>query len=242
VYDVSTTTAEQGSASGPSRAVLLVDDHRDLRRVVRDRLVADGFHVTECETGEQGLALLEQRSFDAVVLDVHLPGIDGFAVLRTIRQNSHIPVVLLTAAGDETDRVLGLEIGADDYVVKPFSSRELVARIRAVLRRSQSPMSAVPLEFGQLRIDLAARVVTLRDEPLTLTPRSFDLLAFLAARPGRAFTRDQLLQHVWQSDPEWQNGATVTEHVHRLRRQIEDNPDAPVHLITVRAKGYRFDP
>jgi DNA-binding response OmpR family regulator len=229
------------TAAGPGTA-LIIDDHEEIRRVVRDRLSASGFTVIEASTGEAGLELLAQYGVDVIVLDVHLPGIDGFAVLRTIRQTSHVPIVLLTAAGEEMDRVLGLEMGADDYVVKPFSSRELVARVRAVLRRSQPAVSTAPLEFGDLSIDLAARSVTLKGQALTLTPRSFDLLSFLAGKPGRTFSRDELLQHVWQSEPEWQNGATVTEHIHRLRRQIEDNPDAPVHLITVRAKGYRFDP
>jgi two-component system response regulator ResD len=223
---------------------LLVDDHEDVRRLVKDRLVANGFEVAEAATGEAALDMLASRSFDVVVLDVHLPGVDGFSVLRTIRQTSQTPVVLLTAAGDEMDRVLGLEIGADDYVVKPFSPRELVARVRAVLRRTKQEQDQpqATIAVGDLVIDLAARTVTLKGEVLVLTPRSFDLLAFLAARPGRTFSRDELLQKVWKSEPEWQNAATVTEHIHRLRRQIEENPDAPLHLMTVRGSGYRFDP
>jgi DNA-binding response OmpR family regulator len=222
--------------------VLLVDDDDDVRRVVRDRLLGNGFQVFEATSGEDGLSLLDTHDVDAVLLDVHLPGIDGFAVLRSIRLLGHVPVILLTAAGDETDRVLGLELGADDYVVKPFSARELVARVRAVLRRSQSGNDRPVIAHGDLVIDTAARQVTLRGEALTLSPRSFDLLVFLATRPGRAFTRDELLQQVWRSEPEWQNIATVTEHMHRLRRQIEPNPERPVHLMTVRGSGYRFDP
>jgi two-component system response regulator RegX3 len=163
-------------------------------------------------------------------------------VLRAIRLTSQMPVVMLTAAGDEMDRVLGLEIGADDYIVKPFSSRELVARLRAVLRRSQPTVINTVLEFDDLRIDTSARLVVVRGEPVALTPRAYDLLAFLATHPGRTFSRDELLVDVWKSEPDWQNGATVTEHMHRLRRLLELNPDHPRHLITVRAKGYRFDP
>jgi two-component system phosphate regulon response regulator PhoB len=220
---------------------LLIDDNDDTRRLVRERLLAAGFTVLEAGSGEEGLATLGSSTVDVVVLDVNLPGLDGFAVLRAIRVTSQVPVVLLTASGDETDRVLGLEIGADDYVVKPFSSRELVARVRAVLRRS-SPATPNPvLTYGDIVIDTASRVVTVRGEVITLTSRTFDLLSFLSARPGTTFSREELLQQVWKSEPEWQNVATVTEHVHRLRRQIEDNPDSPRHLVTVRGNGYRFD-
>ncbi len=222
--------------------MLLVDDDDDVRRVVRDRLVSNGFQVVEATSGEDGLAVLDTEAVDAVLLDVHLPGIDGFAVLRSIRLLGHVPVILLTAAGDETDRVLGLELGADDYVVKPFSARELVARVRAVLRRAHAGSDKPVLTHGDLIIDTSARSVVVRGEPQTLSPRAYDLLVFLAARPGRAFTRDELLQQVWRSEPEWQNIATVTEHVHRLRRAIEPNPERPVHLVTVRGSGYRFDP
>jgi DNA-binding response OmpR family regulator len=231
-----------GGGTTTGATVLLVDDDDDVRRVVRDRLLGNGFQVVEATSGEDGLSLLDTNDVDAVLLDVHLPGIDGFAVLRSIRLLGHLPVILLTAAGDETDRVLGLELGADDYVVKPFSARELVARVRAVLRRSQSGNDRPVIAHGDLVIDTSARQVTVRGEALTLSPRSYDLLVFLAARPGRAFTRDELLQQVWRSEPEWQNIATVTEHVHRLRRQIEPNPERPVHLMTVRGSGYRFDP
>ncbi len=234
--------ADGNTTNATGSTALLIDDHEDIRRIVRERLLASGFTVLEAGTGEEGIELLESHSVDVVVLDVHLPGIDGFAVLRHIRATTQVPVVLLTAAGDETDRVLGLEIGADDYVVKPFSARELVARVRAVLRRSQPNTPSVLLEYGDLVIDTAARVVTLKGEVLVLTPRSFDLLAFLAGRPGRTFTREDLLQQVWKSEPEWQNVATVTEHIHRLRRQIEENPESPTHLVTVRGNGYRFDP
>jgi two-component system response regulator ResD len=223
--------------------VLLVDDHIDVRRVLRDRLTAHGFTVLEAGSGEQGLELLDQHVVHAVVLDVHLPGMDGFAVLRAIRNRTDVPVVMLSAATEEADRVLGLELGADDYVVKPFSSRELVARIRAVMRRAQSSSNPVAsLQFAEVLVDPTARTVTRNGEVVFLTPRSFDLLVFLMTHPGRTFSRDELLINVWLTEPEWQNAATVTEHVHRLRRSLEENSDQPRHLVTVRAKGYRFDP
>ncbi len=231
-----------GSTTTSAGTVLLVDDDDDVRRVVRDRLSANGFQVVEATSGEAGLSLLDEHDIDAVLLDVHLPGLDGFAVLRSIRLLGHVPVILLTAADEETDRVLGLELGADDYVVKPFSARELVARVRAVLRRSQHGNDKPVIAHGDLTIDTSARQVSVRGEVLTLSPRAYDLLVFLAARPGRAFSRDELLQQVWRAEPEWQHVATVTEHVHRLRRQIEPSPERPVHLVTVRGSGYRFDP
>jgi len=232
-----------GSTPTPARTALLVDDQADVRRIVRDRLLAHGFAVLEAGSGEHGLQLLDEHVVHAVVLDVHLPGMDGFAVLRTIRQRSEVPVVLLSAANEEADRVLGLELGADDYVVKPFSSRELVARVRAVMRRAQSTSNpTVPLQFNRVHIDTAARTVTRDGAAVFLTPRSFDLLVFLLMHPGRTFSRDELLVNVWLSEPDWQNAATVTEHMHRLRRALEESPEHPRHLVTVRAKGYRFDP
>ncbi len=230
-----------GTNTTTSSVALLIDDNSDIRRLVRDRLVAAGFTTFEAESGEDGLAILATSRVDVVVLDVDLPGLDGFAVLRAIRQTSLVPVLLLTAAGDEADRVLGLEIGADDYVVKPFLPRELVARVRGLLRRVAPAAPNPVLTFGNIVIDTAARLVTVRAQVIPLTSRAFDLLAFLTARPGQAFTREELLQQVWHSEPEWQNVATVTEHVHRLRRGIEANPDSPRHLVTVRGNGYRFD-
>ena len=155
---------------------------------------------------------------------------------------------ILTGADHEADKVLGLELGADDYVLKPFSARELVARVRAVLRRAApSPTTTAVgdervLSFRRLRIDTAARTAAVEGNVLTLTPREFDLLVFLCTAPGKAFSREDLLREVWHSEPEWQNVSTVTEHVHRLRRQIELDPGSPTHLITVRGSGYRFDP
>ena len=227
---------------------LLIDDLDEIRRTVRERMSANGFRVIEADSGEGGLAALASHAVDVVVLDVGLPGLDGFAVLRAIRETSNVPVIMLTGADHEADKVLGLELGADDYVLKPFSARELVARVRAVLRRATpvEPMASTDqsrlLTFRRLSIDTAARTATVDGTLLTLTPREFDLLVFLCSSPGKAFTREDLLREVWNSEPEWQNVSTVTEHVHRLRRQIEVDPSSPTHLITVRGSGYRFDP
>jgi DNA-binding response OmpR family regulator len=235
-----------GTNGSDAPLALLIDDLEDIRRVVRERLLANGINVIEARSGEAGLEALATHPIDVVVLDVGLPGIDGFAVLRSIRQTSQVPVVMLTGADEEADRVLGLEMGADDYVVKPFSARELVARVRAVLRRTQAQSAVtatVPaMTFRRLTVDTSARVASVEGTPLPLTPREFDLLVFMCSAPGKSFSREDILRGVWQSDPEWQNVATVTEHIHRLRRHIESDAANPTHLITVRGSGYRFDP
>jgi two-component system phosphate regulon response regulator PhoB len=231
-----------GGNEARSTAVLLIEDDADVRRFVHERLSAQGFTVSEAPSGERGLEVFETQRFDVVLLDVHLPGIDGFAVLRSIRRTSQVPVLLLTAASDEADRVLGLEIGADDYIIKPFLPRELVARIRAVLRRARPVENVAVMTFGSLVIDPHAREVLLDGQLVKLTGREFDLLGFMAASPRRAYTREQLLQQVWNSEASWQNVATVTEHIHRLRRRIEADPATPRFLVTVRGAGYRFDP
>ena len=232
----------EGGSDERVSAVLLIEDDTDVRRFVHERLTAQGFIVSEATSGERGLDLFDTQRFDVVLLDVHLPGIDGFSVLRSIRRISQVPVLLLTAASDEADRVLGLEIGADDYIIKPFLPRELIARIRAVLRRTSPVESVATMTFGELVIDPRAREVRLAAQLINLTGREFDLLVFMASSPRRTYTREQLLQQVWNSEPGWQNVATVTEHVHRLRRRIEADPAAPRHLVTVRGTGYRFDP
>jgi len=235
-----------GTTGSDAPLALLIDDLEDIRRVVRERLLANGIDVIEARSGEAGLEALATHPVDVVVLDVGLPGIDGFAVLRAIRQTSQVPVVMLTGADEEADRVLGLEMGADDYVLKPFSARELVARVRAVLRRTQaqSAMAATApvMTFRRLTVDTSGRVASVDGTPLPLTPREFDLLVFMCTAPGKSFSREELLREVWQSAPEWQNVATVTEHIHRLRRHIEADAANPTHLITVRGSGYRFDP
>jgi DNA-binding response OmpR family regulator len=179
---------------------------------------------------------------DLVVLDVMLPRMDGFAVLRALREIADVPVILLTARSEEPDRVLGLELGADDYVVKPFSPRELAARVRSVLRRSRRPAAADRLEFEGLVIDGPAREARVGGRVVELTPKEFDLLAFLAASPRRVFSRGQLLEQVWDSSPDYQDSSTVTVHVRRIRQKIEDDPDTPRWITTVWGVGYRFEP
>jgi DNA-binding response OmpR family regulator len=177
-----------------------------------------------------------------VVLDLGLPGVGGLEVLQQIQAEGDTPVVVLTGRHEETDRVLGLELGADDYVAKPFSPRELAARVRSVLRRSSMRRPPSVLDFGDLVVDAAAREVLVDGKPRTLTPKEFALLEFLASSPRQVFNRAQLLRHVWNSAPEWQNEATVSEHIHRIRRKIEKDPQRPRWVTTVRNTGYRFEP
>jgi len=224
--------------------ILVVDDEPTVREVVARYLQRDGYEVCELDRGD----LVEDavRSFrpDLIVLDVMLPHASGLDFLRRSGAN-RVPVILLTARVEEADRVLGLELGADDYVTKPFSPRELVARVRSVLRRAahaDTGSSAAVLEFDGLSIDLAARDVRVRDQPVTLTAKEFDVLAFLAQAPRQVFSRAQLLHSVWDSSPDYQDPATVTVHVRRLRGKIEQNIDAPRWITTVWGVGYRFEP
>jgi DNA-binding response OmpR family regulator len=225
--------------------VLVVDDDAELRELVRDVLVEHGYDVDECADGDGALERIDARRPDLVVLDLGLPQMGGLDVLRSIRQSSNLPVIVLTGRGAEADRIVGLEMGADDYVVKPFSPRELAARVRTVLRRSNAAVSdrAQPvLRFERLEIDLECRDVLVDGDPVELTAREFDLLAFLASSPRQVFTRDQLLQQVWSSSSEWQDPRTIAEHVHRLRRKIEPDPSTPRWIQTLRGAGYRFTP
>ena len=223
--------------------ILLVDDDVTIRRLLGRLLAQDGYHHIEATDGPSTMdALLTSRP-DLVLLDVLMGKTDGIELLKEIRAASDVPVIMLTALGNEADRVLGLRMGADDYVVKPFSPGELSARIGSVLRRSgagPSPMRG--LVFGALKIDPIARDVHVGGLTIELTAKEFDLLAFLASSPRQVFSRDQLLEHVWSSSSEWQGPATVTEHVRRLRRKIEQDPDHPLFLRTVRGVGYRFEP
>ncbi len=221
--------------------VLVVDDDLALAEVVGRYLERDGFVVSFASDGPQGLATALETLPDLLVLDLMLPGLDGIEVCRQLREVAPIPVVMLTARGEEEDRIAGLRIGADDYVTKPFSPRELTARVRAVLRRTlRTGDDNVVLTAAGLRVDRSAREARLEGDVLSLTNKEFDVLAYLMAHPRRSFTRDELLESVWG----WTYGdtATVTVHVRRLREKIEHDASAPRHLITVRGAGYRFDP
>ena len=226
--------------------VLIVDDDANARLTVVRGLTAQGFETVEAANGEAALSSIESDKPDLVVLDINLPEMSGLDVLREVRRTHALPVILLTGRDEEIDRVVGLELGADDYVVKPFSVRELVARVGSVLRRAQPAATESArhrsLEFDRLTIAAQEREVRLDGALIELTPREFDLLACLAASPRRVFTRDELLKEVWGSATEWQDPATVTEHIRRLRRKIEADAENPEWLITVRGVGYRLDP
>ena len=222
--------------------VLVVDDEPIVREVVVRYLRRDGYETLEAADGERARALLEDGAAGLVVLDVMLPGMDGLQLCRWIRERTSVPVIMLTARGDEADRIVGLELGADDYVTKPFSPRELAARVRTVLRRSAIHGDAPRrLEHGRVELDARSREVTVGGAPVRLTAREFDLLWFLASHPRHVFSRDQLMDRVWGYEPAFDTG-TVTVHIRRLREKIEVEPSRPRHLETVWGVGYRFTP
>jgi len=225
-----------------TQRILVVDDDPMVRDVVRRYLEDAGYAVTEAGDGVQALAEVDQDAPDLIVLDVMIPGPDGLSVLRDVRRDRDVPVILLTARNEEVDRISGLEFGADDYVVKPFSPRELVARVRTVLRRAAPSTNITPLEFGPLRIEPASRTVTTDGRNVELTRLEFDLLHFMASSPNRVYSRSELLEHVWDSSAEWQDPSTVTVHVRRLRAKFEPDPEAPRWIRTVWGVGYRFEP
>ncbi len=223
--------------------VMIVDDEPTIREVMTTYLQRDGFLVDTAATGTEAVAKLRTGLPDLLILDLMLPGVGGLNILKELRANSTVPVIVLTARTEEADRIIGLELGADDYVSKPFSPRELVARVRSVLRRvNVEPEPGVDvLEFDGLTIDTVSREVTVNGELATLTAREFDLLVFLASSPRQVFSRSQLLDHVWHSSSEWQDTSTVTVHVRRIRHKIEKDPERPDRLVTVRGVGYRFE-
>jgi DNA-binding response OmpR family regulator len=223
------------------RRVLVVEDDDTVREVVRTYLEAAAFIVDEATDGFAALDLIATRTPDLVVLDRMLPGIDGAEVCRRIREKDDIPVILLTALGSPEDRIGGLESGADDYIAKPFSPRELVLRVQAVLRRSLTEFAPeAPFDIGPFHLDTSARTALKDGAPLALSTREFDLFAFLLKHPQRAFTREELLRSVWG----WEIGdlSTVTVTMRRLREKTEDDPTHPTRLRTVWGVGYRFDP
>jgi len=240
--------------------IFIVDDEPTLRDVVRRYLERDDYTVLEAETGPDALDILSKEQVDLILLDVMLPGIDGFSLMRSIRGQSdytplcvdgNIPVIMLTSRGAETDRIMGFELGVDDYVIKPFSPRELVARVKAVLRRAQgntgtdanstAKTDEQAIAFDKLRIDPLRRTVIAHDKSVTLTAKEFDLLWLLAQHPQQVFTREQLLDKVWGY--EFYGGeSTVTVHIRRLREKIEADPSNPVLIQTVWGMGYKLEP
>jgi len=220
--------------------VLVVDDEPIVREVVVRYLAREGHRTLEAADGEAAKSAIERGDPDLVVLDVMLPGADGLEVCRWIRARSELPVIMLTARGEEADRIVGLELGADDYVTKPFSPRELAARVRSVLRRAASagPV-AERISFGEVELERATREVRKGGDGLRLTAKEFDLLWFLASHPRRVFSRDQLMASVWGYTAALDTG-TVTVHIRRLREKIEDDPSQPRYLETVWGVGYRL--
>ncbi len=226
-----------------SKRILVVEDEREIARLVEIHLRDQGWEVTVCHDGPSGLAAAASGQFDLVVLDLMLPGVDGLEVCRRIRAASdYLPILMLTARSSELDRVLGLELGADDYLTKPFSVRELVARVKAILRREEALSDRTPesrFELGELTVDLDRRRVTKGEQEIELTAKEFDLLAFFAAHPGRVYSRAELLDQVWG----YGHGGyehTVNSHINRLRAKIEDNPGSPGLVLTVWGVGYKF--
>ncbi|MGQ9849452.1 MAG: winged helix-turn-helix domain-containing protein [Aggregatilineaceae bacterium] len=223
------------------KKILLVEDDDTLRKTLAYNLSQEGYKVLQTGDGAEALTLAREHSPDLIVLDVMLPSLDGLSVCRIIRKESEVPIVMLTARGSEVDRIVGLEIGADDYIVKPFSLGEFLARVRAILRRSPSSRGVVDkLESGDLTLDLIARRATRNNQELRLTHKEFDLLATLMRNQGAVLSRDLLLDRVWSYDYGGQT-KTVDVHVRWLREKIEDDPSHPRRIVTVRGVGYRFE-
>jgi DNA-binding response OmpR family regulator len=223
-------------------SILVVDDERDIAALISGALQREGHSVVECSEGRSALVLLIRGGIDLVVLDLGLPSLSGLEVLTELRLTSDVPVIILSGRGEEADRVLGLQLGADDYLAKPFSPRELVARVESVLRRTRRAPTGQRLEFPGLVVDTTVREVLVDGDVVEMTTKEFDVLAHLAASPRRAFSRAQLLQDVWASSPDWQRSTTVTEIVRRIRQKIEPNAEHPRWIKTIRSVGYRFDP
>ncbi len=232
--------------------ILVVDDEVTVRDVLRRYLEHEGYHVSEAETGTDALAAIQEQRPDLIVLDIMLPGVDGFTITRSLRSSDEysplsvendIPIIILTARTSELDRIAGFELGADDYVVKPFSPRELVARVKAVLRRSASggESDEKPVVLTELTIDPRSREVRVRDNLVVLTAKEFDVLWFLVRHPRQVFSRTQLLNQVWGYEF-YGDESTVTVHIRRLREKIEPNPSEPTYIQTVWGVGYKFEP
>jgi two-component system, OmpR family, alkaline phosphatase synthesis response regulator PhoP len=219
--------------------ILIVDDEPKIVRLVADYLADGGFSVVTARSGDEALMRVRTDAPDLVVLDLGLPGLDGMDVTRAIRRNGELPIIMLTARDDETDRIIGLELGADDYVTKPFSPRELVARVRAVLRRHAGSGESEVLRVGDLELDVPRMRVTRAGQPVELTATEFSLLGFMARQPGRVFTRSQLLDAIHGVAFESYERA-IDAHVKNIRRKLEPDPRAPRYLLTVYGVGYRL--
>jgi len=228
-------------ANGTAR-ILLVDDEQSIQTLLSYPLRKDGYHVTSALDGSEALQRFEEGRFDLVILDLMLPRLDGVEVCRHLRSRSQVPIIMLTAKGSETDKVAGLEVGADDYITKPFSLREFRSRVKAALRRSRmsgEQAEEESIECGELTIDFDRRMVTLREEEIRVTYVEFEILGALARSPGRVLTRETLLEHVW-GDSEYRDPRTVDVHIRHLREKLEQDPKQPEFLFTVRGVGYRF--
>ncbi|MGH2975530.1 MAG: response regulator [Solirubrobacterales bacterium] len=228
-------------ANGSTR-ILLVDDEQSIQTLLSYPLRKDGYHVTSAQDGREALQRFDEARFDLVILDLMLPKLDGVEVCRELRARSQVPIIMLTAKGSETDKVAGLEVGADDYITKPFSMREFRSRVKAALRRSRmagEPPEEEAIDHGELKIDFGRRMVTLRDEEIRVTYVEFEILGALARSPGRVLSRETLLEHVW-GDSEYRDPRTVDVHIRHLREKLETDPKDPEFLFTVRGVGYRF--
>jgi DNA-binding response OmpR family regulator len=231
-------------ADSPAR-ILLVDDEQSVQTLLSYPLRRDGYDVVQACDGRQALERFSEQPFDLIVLDVMLPGVDGLEVCRRVRGTSSVPIIMLTARSEEIDKVVGLELGADDYITKPFSIREFSSRVKAVLRRSQISRSALEgdedsrLVTGELRVDFPKRSVRVRGEEAPLTFVEFEILSILARSPGRVFTRELLLSRIW-GDSAYRDPRTIDVHIRHLREKIEMDAKEPEYLFTVRGVGYRF--
>ena len=226
-----------------SARILLVDDEQSIQTLLSYPLRKDGYHVTSALDGSEALRRFEEGRFDLVILDLMLPQMGGVEVCRQLRSRSQVPIIMLTAKGSETDKVAGLEVGADDYITKPFSMREFRSRVKAALRRSRmgggGTTATGAIESGELTIDFDRRTVTLGSEEVKVTYVEFEILGALARSPGRVLTRETLLEHVW-GDSDYRDPRTVDVHIRHLREKLERDPKEPEYLFTVRGVGYRF--
>jgi DNA-binding response OmpR family regulator len=221
--------------------ILVVDDDPTFVHLVTGLLQREGHEVVPVADAESALSAIDERRPDLIILDIEMPGMSGLELLNRLPAPPRVPVIVVSGREEESERVLALDLGADDYVVKPFLSREFAARVRAALRRARAVPSTT-YSFSDIEIRLAAREVTVAGKPVALTPREFDVLVYLASRAGEVVSRRQLLEDVWQSSEQWQDPATVTEHIRRLRMKIEPDPSKPRRIRGIRKVGYSFDP